>query len=136
MILWDDLNSECLLLLQLSIAPSQLWHLFDVESAAEAWKKLRDKFQPSNCGSKIALMHSLFDLRLEEGTGVDKHLQIFQGIINSLRMLKVIFAENILASFLRATLPDSFSAFVTVLEARESDLDLATTLILDSVQRR
>ena len=69
---------------------------------------------------------------------MEDHVREFREVVNSLSALKIILPAEILSSFLLATLPESFATFVTALEARESELDLATTtdLLLQEAARR
>lgn len=127
---WEDKNADALSIIQLSIAPSQLWRLHNIEDAAEAWEKLTNVFEPSTRASKVMLVTSLFRLWLEEGASVEEHTQKFQEIVNSLGTLDIKFPDEVLSSFLLATLPDSFANFVTTLEARGEDLKLESTIDL------
>lgn len=43
---WDNLSSEALLLLQLSIAPSQLWRIEGANTIFDAWSRLSKAFEP------------------------------------------------------------------------------------------
>jgi hypothetical protein len=135
---WTDLDQEGLCLVQLSIAPSLLWRIQGCTTLYQAWRKLHQAFQPTNHASKVHYIRQLTAHQLSKSGDVQQHVAALSELLDRLAGLGLSFHDNIRASLLLASLPESWSTFVTALEARENALgfESVSDLILEESDHR
>ena len=68
-------RDKALATIVLSIDPSLLYFLGDLEDPKAVWKKLTDQFQKKIWADRLALRCMLNNLRLREGDSVQKHVK-------------------------------------------------------------
>ena len=101
----------------LSVDPSLLYLIGDPEDPVAVWKKLSDQFQKKKWANKLLLRRRLHSLRLKEGDLVQEHVKAMTEIFNELAVIGEEILEEVRVVYLLASLPKSFNALVTALEA-------------------
>ena len=101
----------------LSVDPSLLYLIGDPDDPVVVWNKLADQFQKKTWANKLALRRKLYSLRLKDGDSVQGHDKVMIEIFDSLAAVGDPVKEEDRVAHLLASLPDSYSMLVTVLEA-------------------
>jgi hypothetical protein len=104
----------------------------------QAWKKLYQAYQPTNCAFRVHYMRQLLCLQLQESSNVQEHVSEFLQLFDRLGTLSITFSDKVRDSYLLALLPESWDTFVTALEAREHALsiDVAVDLLFEEADCR
>ena len=72
------------------------------------WKKLENIFfSRKTSGNKTTLIRRLVNLKYKDGKNMVEHISSFQGITNKLVAMKMNIDDEIQASLLLSSLPDS-----------------------------
>jgi len=104
----------------LAVEPSLLYLLSNPEDPVTVWKKLRDQFQKKTWVNKLGLHHKLHTLQLVDGESVQDHIRAMTELFNEFTTVGHVISEEDRVVYLLASLPESFSALVTALEASEN----------------
>ena len=116
----------------LSVEPSLLYLLGDLQDPIQVWKKLEDQFQKKSWVNKLSLRCKLYSLKLEEKNSVQDHIRRMTEIFDELSVVGDKISEEDRVVHLPASLPDSFSMLVTALEsnAEVPAMELGTERLL------
>ena len=109
----------------LGISTSQLYLVTSCETPKDAWSALRDHFERDSLANKIMLKKQYFRMEMKEGTSVEDHLKKMKELTDKLAAVGSPISEEDQVVTLLGSLPSSYSALVTALEARSDDISLA-----------
>ena len=88
------------------------------EDPVVLWKKLSDQFQKKTWVNRLALRRKLHTLQLVDAESVQDHIRAMTELFNELTPVGDVISEEDCVVYLLASLPESFSALVTALEAK------------------
>jgi len=123
----------------LSVEPTLLYLLGpDPEDPAEVWKKLASQFQKDTWSNKLTLRRKLYDLKLEDGQSVQKHLKMLTEIFDELAIIGDPLDDESKVVHVLASLPESYDMLVTALEAGSDvpKLEVVTERLLHEESKR
>ena len=122
----------------LSVDPSLLYLIGDPEDPVAVWKKLSDQFQKKMLANKLVLRRRLHSLRLKEGDLVQEHVKAMTEIFNELAVIGEEISEEDRVVYLLASLPKSFNALVTALEANAEvpRMEIVTERLLNEERKQ
>ena len=123
----------------LSVEPTLLYLLGpDPEDPAEVWKKLAGQFQKNTWSNKLTLHKKLYDLKLEDGQSVQKHLKALTEIFDELAIIGDPLDDESKVVHALASLPESYDMLVTALEAGSDvpKLEVVTERLLHEESKR
>ena len=126
-------RDKALATIVLSVDPSLLYLIGDPEDPVAVWKKLSDQFQ-----KKLVLRRRLHSLRLKEGDLVQEHVKAMTEIFNELAVIGEEITEEDRVVYLLASLPKSFNALVTALEANAEvpRMEIVTERLLNEERKQ
>ena len=82
-------------------------HTSDETKADVVWKKFENIFSRKTSGNKTTLIRRLVNLKYKDGNNMVENISYFQGIVNKLVAMKMNIDDEIQASLLLSSLPDS-----------------------------
>jgi hypothetical protein len=108
----------------MGISAGQLYLVTSCETAKEAWDTLKSNFERETLANKLFLKKQYFRSEMSEGTSVRNHLRHMKELTDKLSAIGSPISEEDQVVSLLGSLPQSYSALVTALEARVDNLDL------------
>ena len=104
----------------LTVQPSLLYLIGDPEDPSEVSQKLESTSQKRKWANKVEAQRKLFSLRLKEGASVQEHVKAMTKISDRQSVIEDPISDEDLVVRLLASLPESYYALVTALEANEA----------------
>ena len=131
-------RNRALATIVLAVEPSLLYLLCDPEDPIVVWKKLRDQFQKKTWVNRLALRRKLHTLQLKDGESVQDHIKAMTELFNELTAVGDVISEEDRVVYLLASLPDTFGALVTALEANEEvpRMEIVTERLLHTERKQ
>src|SRR3954470_8632181 len=99
----------------MSMTDNVLREIADEMTASGAWKKLEDWYAGKKLKNQLYLKKRLYTLRMEEGSAVKEHLDVFNSIIMDLGNVDIKVDSEDQDLILLCSLPRSYDAFVETL---------------------
>ena len=96
-----------------------LYLLGDPQDPVIVWNKLAAQFQKKTWANKLALRRKLYSLRLKENQSVQQHIKEMTEVFEELAIVGDPIKDEDCVVHLLASLPPSFDALATALEASE-----------------
>ena len=96
-------------------------------------KKLENLFEKKTARNKTALIRRLVNLKYKDGCYMVKHTSQFQSIVNKLVAMKMNLDDEIQASLLLSSLPESWETLVVTVSNSAPDGELTMDLVNDSL---
>ena len=88
-------------------------HIFDETKADVVWKKLENLFvKKKKSGNKTTLIRRLINLKYKDGNSMVERISSFQRIVNKLVAMKMNIDDEMQASLLLSSFPDSCETLV------------------------
>ena len=110
-------RGRVLAIVVLSIEPSLLYLIGDLEDPVIVWQKLSDQFQKKTWANKLELRRKLYSLRLKGGDSVQEHIKSMTEVFDTLSVIGDRVSEEDRVVHLLASLPKLYSMLVTALES-------------------
>ena len=131
-------RDRTLALIVLSVDPSLLYLLGDLEDPVAVWKKLLDQFQKKTWANKLQLRRRLYSLRLREGESVQEHIRKVTELFEELAVVGDPVDEEDRVVHLLVSLPESYGMLVTALEANSEvpKMEVVTERILHEERKQ
>ena len=108
----------------LALSDTILSSVKHLTSSRSVWLKLESVYQPKSLMNKLVLRRKLMSLRMNEGDGVNGHINAMKQISDELCAIGAPVSDEDLVMTLLMSLPASFEHFITSLESvNESELD-------------
>ena len=92
-----------------------MYHIMNLSSPDEIWKKLETQFMSKSLTNKLYLKQRLYGLKMQEGCDLAQHVNVFNQIITDLAQLDVKIEDEDRAMILLCSLPPSYEHMVTTL---------------------
>ncbi|CAA0831266.1 Probable prolyl 4-hydroxylase 11 [Striga hermonthica] len=112
---WQDLQERVAGTIRLCLADEVMYHVMHLKSADEIWKKLESQFMSKTLTTKLYLKQRLYELKIQEGTDLGQHVNIFNQVVTDLASLEVKIEDEDKAMILLCSLPPSYEHMVTTL---------------------
>ena len=90
-------------------------HISEEKHARSLWNKLEELYARKTGNNKLFLIKQMMALKYQDGTSMTDHLNTFQGIINRLAGMRIIFDNEVQGLWLLGMLLDSWETFRTSL---------------------
>ena len=110
----------------------------DKTSLKKIWDKLEEQFMSKTLTRKMYLKQKLYELKMQEGSDLAEHINVFNQLIADLGKVEVKIDEEDRAIILLCSLPGSYEHLVTTLTYGKEDVkvDEIVTTLLGHEQRR
>ncbi|CAA0833610.1 Probable prolyl 4-hydroxylase 11 [Striga hermonthica] len=112
---WQDLQERAAGMIRLCLADEVMYHIMHLKLADEIWKKLESQFMSKTLTTKLYLKQRLYGLKMQEGTDLGQHVNIFNQVVTDLASLEVKIEDEDKAMILLCSLPPSYEHMVTTL---------------------
>ena len=89
-------------------------HIYDETKADVVWKKLENIFSRKTSGNKTTLIRRLVNLKYKDENNMVEHISSFQDTVNKLVAMKMNINDEMQASLLLSSLPDSWETLVVI----------------------
>lgn len=109
---WYIMNRKAIANVRQCLYDSVFIHVAQETNARQLWLKLESLFGKKTIAKKFSLIKRLKGMKCEKGTSVSEHLSDFQGLLNELSYMDVVFEEEVQSLLLLNTLPDAWRGFV------------------------
>ncbi|KAL4304503.1 hypothetical protein GQ457_10G014750 [Hibiscus cannabinus] len=86
---WEELQQRAAGTIRLCLVDEVVYHVMNLTSPAEIWKKLESRFMSKTVTTKLYLKQRLYGLKIQEGHDLAQHVNIFNQIITDLIQLDV-----------------------------------------------
>ena len=127
---------DCALaMIVLAIDPALLYLIGD---PIAAWMTLQNLFQKKTWANKLVLCHKLRSLQMKDRELVQEHIKAMTELFNELAIVGDAIDDEDCVVYLLASLPDSFNALVTALEANEDvpKMEVVTERLLHAERKQ
>ena len=119
----DTLDEDCDVENRKAISYMRRWmnptlceHIYDETKAYVVWKKLENLFVVTKISrNKTTLIRRLVNLKYKDVNHMVEHISSFQGIVNKLVAMKMNIDDEMQASLLLSSLPDSWETLVVTI---------------------
>ncbi|KAK4397553.1 Retrovirus-related Pol polyprotein from transposon TNT 1-94 [Sesamum angolense] len=112
---WEELLQCAAGTIRLCLADEIMYHVMNLKSQGEVWKKLEIQFMSKSITNKLYLKQRLYGLKMQEGSDLAQHVNVFNQIITDLARLDVNIEDEDRAMILLCSLPFSYEHLVTTL---------------------
>lgn len=136
---WDSGDQRARATIGLLLEKSKLPLIKNATTAKLCWNALKDHFETVTLTTKVALLKRLCGMHYVEDEDIQDHIQQMEEIFERLTMAGQQLDEDLCVAMVLRSLPDSFDALTTALEARSDDeltLELVKMKLLDEVAKR
>ena len=101
--------------IQLYLTDKIMYQVMDIKSLGEVWQKLESWYMSKSLANKLYLKQRLYGLKMQEGSNLAQHINIFNQIITDLVRVDVKIEDEDKAIILLCSLPPSYEHLVTTL---------------------
>ncbi|KAL0284885.1 UNVERIFIED_CONTAM: Retrovirus-related Pol polyprotein from transposon TNT 1-94 [Sesamum calycinum] len=112
---WEELQQRMAGTIRLCLTDEIMYHVMNLKSPGEVWKKLEIHFMSKSITNKLYLKQRLYGLKMQEGSDLVQHVNVFNQIITDLARLDVNIEDEDRAMILLCSLPFSYEHLVTTL---------------------
>src|SRR5438270_10518529 len=99
----------------MSVTDNVLREIATKKTASDAWKKLKELYSRKSLTNRLYLKKRLYNLRMDEGTPVKQHLNVFNSIIMDLGNTDIKVESEDRALIVLCSLRASYDIFVNTL---------------------
>lgn len=135
---WKRMDGKAFSQIVLSVDNSQIGLVKKAESAKVAWQNLKEYHQKSSVCTMGLILRKIHDLRLSEGGNAEQHLFEMEELFDKLGALGLELQETLKVVTILQSLPESYRALGTALEARpiaDLTLSIMKAKVLDEYQK-
>ena len=101
--------------IRLCVSDQVMFHVMDLTSPKEIWDKLATQYMSRTLTTKLYLKQKLYGLKMQEGSDLVEHLNIFNQLVADLAHREVTVDDEDKAIILLCSLPPSYEHVVTTL---------------------
>ncbi|KMQ86061.1 retrovirus-related pol polyprotein from transposon tnt 1-94 [Lasius niger] len=136
---WQKRDNKARATIGLLVEDNQLLHVRNATTAKQAWDALKAYHEKSSLSSKVFLLKSIVNHKLQEGGDMEEQLNAILELADKLTALGERIVDSLLIAIILGSLPESYSTLVTALESRAEDtltLALVKGKLIDEYKRR
>lgn len=130
---WTIMHRKTVGFIRRWVEASVFENVCDETKAHILWKKLESIFEKKTARNKTALIRRLVNLKYRDGNSMVEHTTQFQSIANKLVALELKLDDEVQASLLLSSLPDSWETLVVTISNSAPDGKLTMDLVKDSL---
>lgn len=111
----------------------------DLTSPKEIWDKLAGQYMSTTVTTKLYLKQKLYGLKMQEGSDLVEHVNIFNQLVADLARLKVTIDDEDKVIILLCSLPPSYEHVVTTLTYGKESIkteDITAALLARELRRK
>ena len=122
---WDEMKAQACATIRLCISDQIMYHVMEETSLKKVWETLESKFISKTLTSKLFLKQKLFSLKMQEGSNLTEHINVFNQLVANLLKVEVKVDDGDGAIILLCSLPSSYEHLVATLTVCKTDITIA-----------
>ena len=91
---WEEMQAQACATIRLYLSDLIMYHVMDKTSLKEIWDKLEEQFMSKTLTQKLYLKQKSYELKMQEGSDLAEHINIFNQLIADLGKLNVKIDEE------------------------------------------
>ena len=104
---WEEMQAQACATIRLCLTDQIMYHVMDETSPKKIWDKLEEQFMSKTLTRKLYLKRKLYGLKMQEGSDLAEHINVFNQLIADLGKVDVKIDEKGRAIILLCSLPGS-----------------------------
>ena len=81
---WEEMQAQACATIRLCLSDQIMYHVMEETSPKEIWDKLASQFMSKTVTQKLYLKQKLFGLKMQEGSDLAEHINIFNQLVADL----------------------------------------------------
>ena len=130
---WEVQHRKCIAYIRRWMEMNLHEHISNETRADVVWQKLENLFAKKTAGNKISLLKRLVNLKYRDGGSMVEHTSQFQSLVNQLLTMKMKMDDEMQASLLLSSLPESWETLVITITNSMSEGTLTMDLVKDTL---
>jgi len=129
---WEEMQAQACATIRLCLTDQIMYHVMDETSPKKIWDKLEEQFMSKTLTRKLYLKQKLYGLKMQEGSDLAEHINVFNQLIADFGNVEVKIDEEDRAIILLCSLPESYEHLVTTLTYGKEDVkvdEIVTALL-------
>ena len=122
---WEEMTAQACATIRLCVSDQIMYHVMEETSPKKIWDKLEGKFMSKTLTNKLFLKQKLFGLKIQEGSDLATHINVFNQLVADLLKVEVKVDDGDGAIILLCSLPSSYEHLVTTLTVGKTEISLA-----------
>ena len=127
---WEEMQAQVCATIRLCLTDQIMYHVMDEISPKKIWDKLEEQFMSKTLTRKLYLKQKLYGLKMQEGSDITEHINVFNQLIADLGKVEVKIDEEDRVIILLCSLLGSYEHLVTILTLARSMLTWMELLLL------
>jgi hypothetical protein len=112
---WKEKQTLAVATIRLCLSDHVMHHVIGLNTPKEIWDKLETQFMSKTMTTKLYLKQKLYGLKMQEGSDLAGHINVFSQMVTDLEQLGVKFETEDKEIILMCSLPSSYEHVVTTL---------------------
>lgn len=112
---WEEMQQQATATIRLCLNDRIMYTVMEESDPEKIWKKLGDQFMSKTLTQKVYLKQKLYGLKMQEGSNLAEHINVFNQVIADLVKVEVKVDDEDRAIILLCSLPGSYEHLVTTL---------------------
>ena len=136
---WEELKVRVPGIIRLSLSDTVMYHVMDETSPKRIWDKLEAQFMSKTLTNKLYLKQKLYGLKMQEGSDLVEHVNVFNQVVTDLARLDVTVDDEDKAIILLCSLSPSYEHLVTTLTYGKETIKIekiTATLLAQDLKRK
>ena len=121
---WDEMKAQASTTIRMCISDQIMYHVMEETSPKKIWDKLDGQFMSKTVTRKLYLKQKLFGLKMQEGSDLAEHINVFNQSVANLVKVEVTVEDEDRAIILLCSLPGSYEHLVTTLTYGKENIKL------------
>jgi hypothetical protein len=136
---WEEMKVQGCATIRLCLSDQIMYHVMEKTSPKKIWNKLASQFMSKTLTQKLYLKQKLFGLKMQEGSDLGEHINVFNQLIADLVKVDVKIDDEDRAVILLCSLLRSYEHLVTTLTYGKEDIkveDIVAALLTHDQRRK
>ena len=130
---WNLLDRKALGAVRLCLSSTVAFNISNEKTTKGVMDKLAKMYEKPSASNKVYLMKKLFNMKMNEGSSVQDHVNEFNTITNQLTSVSLEFEDEVRALLILCSLPDSWNSFVMAVSNSSSNAKLVFDEVVGTI---
>ena len=91
---WDEIKAQASATIRLCVSDQIMYHVMEETSPKKIWDKLDGQFMSKTVTRKLYLKQKLFSLKMQEGSDLAEHINVFNQLVTDLVKVEVTIEDE------------------------------------------
>ena len=136
---WDEMKAQASATIRMCVSDQIMYHVMEETSPKKIWDKLDGQFMSKTVTRKLYLKQKLFGLKMQEGSDLAEHINIFNQLVADLVKVEVMVEDEDRAIILLCSLSGSYEHLITTLAYGKENIkleDIVAALLAHNQRRK